>query len=154
MTKKNKSIVAAILVLGLCASGMVYWLVVERNALAFRGWYRKSCTRVEPFRELSAIRSAEVSYFAEYGAFVVDQPLTPVPDRRGDHKKYKWNRNTRFSLIGYVPEDDVCCSYEIQSRERDSRDPGFIARAECDFSENRMLTRFYITDESTDIKKQ
>ncbi len=101
--------------------------------------------------DLGAIRSTEVAYFAEWGVWVGNQPLTPVADRRGDDSFVEWAGDTRFSILGFAPEGKVPCSYALEGPDWPAAAEGFTARAECDLDRDGLLSVWKITSGSTEI---
>lgn len=120
---------AALWLLGL---GIVATVVVP-NCMEFR---RKARTS-EQKSNLGAIRSTQVAYFAEWGVYVGNVPLTPIADRRGHPEGVPWDPNTRFSLLGFAPEGNVYCSYALEGP--DWSKTGFTARVECDLDGDGQL---------------
>jgi len=100
---------------------------------------------------LGAIRSTEVAYFAEWNAWVGNQPLTPIADRRGNDEKVRWDPNTRFSILGFAPEGNVVCSYSLEGPDYPTE--GFTARAECDYDRDGKLAIYTITSANSEIVK-
>lgn len=105
---------------------------------------------LEVRRNLAAIRSVEIAYFAEYDTFVGNQSPTPVADRRGNDTPAEWVPTTRFAILGFAPEGMVACSYAIDGTDNPTREQGFAARAECDLDRDGQLSTWTITDRSKD----
>ena len=101
--------------------------------------------------DLGAIRSTEVAFFAEWEMWVGNQPLTPVPDRRGNDTFVEWDTDTRFSILGFAPEGKVPCSYALEGPDWPAAAEGFTARAECDLDGDGLLSVWKITSGSTEI---
>jgi len=102
--------------------------------------------------DLGAIRSTEVSYFAEWGVWVGNQPLTPLADRRRSREFIDWNPDTRFSILGFAPEGKVVCSYALEGPDWPSAAEGFTARAECDIDGDGNISVYRITNTDTEIR--
>lgn len=109
--------------------------------------------RERPKSNLGAIRSTQVAYFAEWGFWVGNQPCTPVLDRSLDNRKTVWDNATRFSILGFVPEGKVQCSYCLEGPDRPTAVEGFTARAECDLDGDGSIAIYTINNSSTDILK-
>ncbi|HWR97558.1 MAG TPA: hypothetical protein VN317_03980 [Candidatus Methanoperedens sp.] len=100
-------------------------------------------------RNLAAIGSTEIAYFAEWEVYVGNQPPTPIADRRGNNTPVAWVGKTRFEVLGFVPqEDEVRCSYALGGSDLPTSQDGFAARAECDLDRDGELSVWTITDQS------
>ena len=100
---------------------------------------------------LSHIRATQLAYFAEWKVYVGNQPLTPVADRAADNKKRRWINTTRFSILGFIPEGRVQCSYRLQGPDYPTEAEGFTARAECDFDADGKLSIWTITNRNAEV---
>lgn len=125
-----------------------YWFLLNRSVSP-----RDSRRLTEALSNVSAIRSTEVAYFAEWRVYVGNQPLTPVASRMGRPEKVAWDPGTRFSILGFAPEGNgnVSCSYCLEGPAWPSAAEGFTARAECDF--NGDLVIFTIGAENAEIRR-
>jgi hypothetical protein len=98
---------------------------------------------------LGAIRSTEVAYFAEWGTYVGGQPITPVPDRRGNGKMVPWKETEKFNKIGFAPESGtVMCSYALEGPASGKK---VKIVAVCDCNEDGNLSTWFSTSESGTI---
>jgi hypothetical protein len=111
---------------------------------------RSRLRRQEAKSNLWAIRSLQVAHFAEWNSYVGNQPLTPVPQRAGHAEQARWDRKTRFSVLGFAPEGDVSCSYALEGPDYPA--DGFTVRAECDFDGKGMATTYWVNDQGTEIR--
>lgn len=100
--------------------------------------------------DLRAIRSVEIAYLAEWGAYVGNQPFTPVADRRGNPEAVPWNPKTRFAIMGF-DRSEAFCSYRLEGDDFPSREQGFAAVAQCDLDGDGRTSLWRITDESDKI---
>ncbi len=76
---------------------------------------------------LAAIRTAEESYFAEYGAYVSADSNPTGPPGAG---KQTFTGNAAFNRLGWSPEGQVYFNYAVE--DTTSGTPGFYASAEAD----------------------
>lgn len=100
---------------------------------------------------LGAIRSTEVAYFAEWNLYVGGQIPTPVANRRGNREKVPWEKDTRFSLLGFASEGNVLCSYSLEGPDWPAE--GFTARAACDYDHDGQLAIYTITSANNEITR-
>ena len=78
---------------------------------------------------LAAIRTAEESYFAEYGLYV-SSDLSPPSHARNIKTHFTHaNANLGFDQVGWEPEGDVFFNYAVATA---TNDDGFMASAAAD----------------------
>jgi len=82
---------------------------------------------------LSAIRTAEESYYAEYGVYV---PALASPTAVAQNLKTTYVdavANEGFAIVGWSPEGDVFFNYAVETA---TNDDGFMASASADIDAN------------------
>ena len=89
---------------------------------------------------LAAIRTAEESYFAEYGVYVSADP-SPVTINGNTKTPYvDAVAGGGFAVVGWAPEGDVCFNYAVETATPD--DDGFMASAAADINNNDVPQRW------------
>ncbi len=124
----------------------LYWDITAYRSVAVRQQKRS-----EARSNLGAIRSTEVAYFAEWNAYVGNQAFTPVANRAGDDQRVAWVGTTRFSILGFAPDQDVYCSYSLEGPDWPT--DGFTAVAHCDTDRDGKVAVYTITSGDHEVRK-
>jgi prepilin-type N-terminal cleavage/methylation domain-containing protein len=91
---------------------------------------------------LGAIRVTEHAFYSEYNHYVGNQAETP--DRSANPAgRHSWDRNTRFSILGFAPDGTVFFSYGLQGA--DFPTDSFTARAVSDLDGNGAWSTWHLT---------
>jgi type IV pilus assembly protein PilA len=105
---------------------------------------------------IGAIRTSEVSYFAENSFYIGDQLPTPILDRSHQPNKAAWLANTRFSILGFAPEGGVFYSYGIRTTGDvlfSSPANGFTVYGQADLDDDGQLAEYLVNDSTKEIVK-
>jgi hypothetical protein len=98
---------------------------------------------------LGAIRATQVAYSAEWNKYT---PCKPSPPEGGtDAVPDEWKNAGGFEMIGFAPEGKVYYQYAVEVGDNGQ---SFRATATGDLDGDGKPTVFFITDDSTDIKRE
>jgi prepilin-type N-terminal cleavage/methylation domain-containing protein len=116
--------------------------------------FRLKAKTAEAKSNLGAIRGTEVAYFAEWNMYVGNQPPTPVLDRTHVPDKKIWVLNTRFSILGFAPENMVFYSYGIDPAVNfPSQSAGYTIYATADLDDNGILSVLQVDNVSIEVDR-
>ena len=115
--------------------------------------FRLKAKTAEAKSNLGAIRTTEVAYFAEWNQYVGNQQPTPVLDRTHNIVKTRWVTNTRFSILGFAPEDHVYYSYGIDPVGDDypMGSTGYTLYARADLDDDGLLSTLQVNSISIEV---
>jgi len=89
---------------------------------------------------LAAIRTAEESYFAEYGVYVSADPSPTAINKNLKTPYADAVVGGGFAIVGWSPEGDVFFNYAVETASPD--DDGFMASAAADINSNDIAQRW------------
>jgi type IV pilus assembly protein PilA len=116
--------------------------------------FRLKAKTAEAKSNLGAIRGTEVAYYAEWNMYVGNQPPTPVLDRTHVPDKTIWAMNTRFSILGFAPENMVFYSYSIDPAvDNPSGSTGFTILATADLDDDGSVSVLQVDNVSIEVDR-
>lgn len=118
--------------------------------------FRLKAKTSEAKANLGAIRTVEVSFYAEWNWYVGNQASTPSGSRAGQAGKIGWDYDTRFSVVGFFPEGPVFFDYALVSAADaalGNTADMLTMVAEGDLDGDAVLNTFYINNSVNEIYK-
>lgn len=96
---------------------------------------------------LAAIRTAEESFFAEYGSYVSSVPSPPATAANQKTNFFHPNQGEGFDMVGWQPEGDVYFNYQVTTTTAGNM---FLASAAADIDASGAFQIWgYRTDNMT-----